>query len=56
MPNRANDISSSGCAGAAARRGTVASVDFLEVRVPAGSEVVGIDLETAALLAFARRL
>jgi nucleoside phosphorylase len=43
-------------AGEAARRGTVVSVDFLEVRVPAGSGVVGVDLETAALLAFARRL
>ena len=43
-------------AGEAARRGTVASVDILEAGVPAGSDVVGVDLETAALLAFARRL
>jgi hypothetical protein len=34
----------------------VASVDLLEDRVPAGSDVVGVDLETAALLALGQRL
>jgi uridine phosphorylase len=43
-------------AGEAARRGTVASVDLLEDRAPAGSDVVGVDLETAALLALGQRL
>jgi uridine phosphorylase len=43
-------------AGQAARRGTVASVDLLEDRVPAGSDVLCVDLETAALLALGQRL
>jgi uridine phosphorylase len=43
-------------AGPAARRGTVASVDLLDGRVPADAEVLAVDLETAALLALARRL
>jgi uridine phosphorylase len=43
-------------AGRAARRGTVASVDLLGDGVPNGAEVLGVDLETAALLALAQKL
>jgi uridine phosphorylase len=43
-------------AGRAARRGTVASVDLLGDGVPTGAEVLGVDLETAALLALAQKL